>query len=416
MNNKKNIRKSFIQGLMEDKKEMAQTVKEATQETINAMLGDHVKKAINEAINANRYTVENVNMDDPNTQTLTDSAETNVEECNGKECGGKAIKECGVADLKQYLNEDGEYDLSTVEDDDERNRLIGMIAKDGDANFRVFKDGDSITISDGEENELILDIDDIEAADDGDELTGKEEDDEIEMEVEPDEEETEFEMEVDDEPAKDDDDDTEVVIATDSELDDIDDDEDYEIDTDEEEVEEPADDEENLDEISVHASAMPFHNADEDGKGIVGRTTMKNKIKSGAKEDVNENIKKKLNALMTENKELQAMSKKLNEWCKELALINASYGQIIGILAENSTSREEKTDIISRFSKVSSINECKELGDKIRKELNSTRSYAKNGEQVFESRKPLNESVQKAVSDDSFSKVKDLMDRVNAMK
>ena len=105
MNNKKNIRKSFIQGLMEDKKEMAQTVKEATQETINAMLGDHVKKAINEAINANRYTVENVNMDDPNTQTLTDSAETNVEECNGKECGGKAIKECGVADLKQYLKD-----------------------------------------------------------------------------------------------------------------------------------------------------------------------------------------------------------------------------------------------------------------------------------------------------------------------
>ena len=75
-------------------------------------------------------------------------------------------------------------------------------------------------------------------------------------------------------------------------------------------------------------------------------------------QDVNEAILMKANKIFTENKKLKNYLTKFKNVLQEAAVTNVSLGNIIKLISENATSKDEKQEIISRFGK-----ECKTVED-----------------------------------------------------
>lgn len=84
------------------------------------------------------------------------------------------------------------------------------------------------------------------------------------------------------------------------------------------------------------------------------------------------NIKRKANTIFMENKELKQIAEQFKDKLNEAVVINASLAKIIKLVTENTTTRDEKLDIVNRFNKVSTLNEGKELYNKISEELKRT--------------------------------------------
>lgn len=80
-------------------------------------------------------------------------------------------------------------------------------------------------------------------------------------------------------------------------------------------------------------------------------------------------IKKKANAIFKENKELRKIAEAIKGKLEEAIVVNSSLGNIIKLVTENSTTLEEKKDIIKRFDNVKTINEGKALYTTIAEEL-----------------------------------------------
>lgn len=82
-----------------------------------------------------------------------------------------------------------------------------------------------------------------------------------------------------------------------------------------------------------------------------------------------ENMKRKASAILAENKELKGFAKKISDKLNESVVINASLSKVLKLMTENSTTREEKLDIINRFNSVRTLDECKRLYNTISEEL-----------------------------------------------
>ena len=80
-------------------------------------------------------------------------------------------------------------------------------------------------------------------------------------------------------------------------------------------------------------------------------------------------INRQANTILAENKELKNIAAQLKERLNEAVLINASLAKVIKLVTENATSRDEKINILNRFDKVRSLNECKSLYNQISDEL-----------------------------------------------
>lgn len=89
-----------------------------------------------------------------------------------------------------------------------------------------------------------------------------------------------------------------------------------------------------------------------------------------------EAIKRKANKVFRENKELKAVAGKIKDKLEESYLLNYNLGRVVKIITENSTTREEKIDIVNRFSESKSIEESNRLYETISKELNSSKKTA----------------------------------------
>lgn len=89
-------------------------------------------------------------------------------------------------------------------------------------------------------------------------------------------------------------------------------------------------------------------------------------------------IKRKANAIFKENKELKSIADNLMKKIQESVLVNASLSNIIKLVLENATNREEKLDIIERFNRVKSIDECKSLYTTINEELKKSHEGINN--------------------------------------
>ena len=131
------------------------------------------------------------------------------------------------------------------------------------------------------------------------------------------------------------------------------------------------------------------------------------------------NLNRKASAIIAENKELKGFATKISEKLRESAVINASLAKVVRLMTENSTSKEEKDNIVNRFSKVETLEECNKLYETISEELKSRKS---TGGSKIPTDKPLTESKNNGAKetkmlDESEAKdVIDFMKRLNKVK
>ena len=132
-----------------------------------------------------------------------------------------------------------------------------------------------------------------------------------------------------------------------------------------------------------------------------------------------ENLSRKASAIIEENKELKGFASKISKKLQESAVINASLAKSVKLMTENSTTKEEKDNIIKRFSAVNTIEECNRLYETISEELKnrstSTGSKIASDKQLTESK---NNGVKETkMLDSSDAKdVLDFMTRLNKIK
>lgn len=127
----------------------------------------------------------------------------------------------------------------------------------------------------------------------------------------------------------------------------------------------------------------------------------------------NESILKKVNSILKENKELKKCLSDFKKCLQEAAVTNYSLGQIVKLITENTTSQDEKTEIIKRFTnEVSTIEQSKALYESIKRELKRDVVMEKYIDKQFiaEGSKKINETVIHKSSD--LLKSLGLMDRM----
>lgn len=92
---------------------------------------------------------------------------------------------------------------------------------------------------------------------------------------------------------------------------------------------------------------------------------------SGGEEDVvGESFMKRANKVLAENKELKSTLTDVMGSLKEAAVTNHNLGMIIKLISENSTTQDEKREIITRFSKeAKTVEASKNLYESIGREL-----------------------------------------------
>ena len=106
-----------------------------------------------------------------------------------------------------------------------------------------------------------------------------------------------------------------------------------------------------------------------DGRGTNGTNESQQRIAA---------IERQASAVLAENKELKDIAAQIKKQLNEAVLINASLAKVIKLITENATSRGEKINILNRFNKVQSLNECKNLYEQISSELKQAHSVKNN--------------------------------------
>lgn len=117
-------------------------------------------------------------------------------------------------------------------------------------------------------------------------------------------------------------------------------------------------------------------NGHEDGVEKNGRGTGDGYAMSESKQL--QAIKRQANAILAENKELKDIAAQIKEKLNEAVIINSSLAKVIRLVTENSTTRDEKINILNRFNKVQSLNESKALYNQISGELKNAHSVNNN--------------------------------------
>ena len=133
-----------------------------------------------------------------------------------------------------------------------------------------------------------------------------------------------------------------------------------------------------------------------------------------------ESLKRKFNVIANENKQLKEIAGEIKTRLAEACTINASLGKIIKLITENTTTRAEKIDIVSRFNDVKSVSETNKLYETISKELknahpiNNSVENAINGQQLSESKKTVVETSM--YQSDDLAATRDFMRRLDSIK
>ena len=134
----------------------------------------------------------------------------------------------------------------------------------------------------------------------------------------------------------------------------------------------------------------------------------------------NENFERKVKAIMAENRELKKIANEIKKRLQENVVVNASLGKIIKLMVENSTTKDEKVNILNRFNKVKSVNESKELYETISNELKSSRNgNAKPSisNQITEAKKTKQQIVESRVNESTdVQEMKDFINRLDKIK
>jgi hypothetical protein len=134
----------------------------------------------------------------------------------------------------------------------------------------------------------------------------------------------------------------------------------------------------------------------------------------------NESLRRKANQIFNENRQLRDIAEQIKERLQEACTINASLGKIIKLITENTTTRDEKIDIVNRFNDVRTISETNRLYETISRELKNSHPINNNVDKVINGQ--LSESRKRDIVETSMYQSDDLaatrnfMDRLNKIK
>lgn len=157
-----------------------------------------------------------------------------------------------------------------------------------------------------------------------------------------------------------------------------------------------------------NSSGRSARSASKGGKRVKGTTTPRY---SGAEEgNVSESLVKRMNAALRENEELKGGLKGLMEELRKVSVTNHNLAQIIKLVSENTTSQDEKKEIIARFrNEGKTIESSAALYETISRELKKSNkmSITEGASLTVESSSKVNETP--------IYKSKDMMDSLDLM-
>lgn len=450
------VRSEYIKKMMAESHNLEDKLKDVAQSTINSILEEKTNKNLRQILSEDEDSFSEEEVDDDVTLGSSDAsdeegASTDVDSTADDDSADDSEWD----DLEKYKDEDGEYDLRSM-DKDELVKVLKVMSPD-DAVRIVKNDDDTLTVTDesnDEEYELELDDD---MNDDMGEFG--DDDEEIEVEIGGDDD---F-----------DGDDEEIDIVSDNEDDDFDDE--FEVELDESNLgytdnyqkktamttpdnhepanpkstysmdggvptgtekpwvgpkkKSPYDDEVNegcenecgyieeggeFGKVYARTSGKQRRN-NSSGNGGQPYGSRHNSV-AGEYEDyegsVSESIKKKANQIFLENKQLKALMGKLQSQVNEAIVVNQSLANVIKIINENATTVNEKKDILRRFNECSTREESNKLYSVISEELKREGKTHSNVAGTINSQ--LSESRDRAVETPMF-KSQDLSDTLNFM-
>ena len=129
---------------------------------------------------------------------------------------------------------------------------------------------------------------------------------------------------------------------------------------------------------------------------------------------VNEELQKKVDTALAENKKLKETVAKVSKIMKEAVQVNVNLGHIVRLMVENTTTKAEKENIVKRFSNVKSNDEATALYESITNELKKANTTVINEEvKTTEQPKSINES--KIYASDEANDVLDMMRRMKML-
>lgn len=457
------VRSEYIKKMMAESHNLEDKLKDVAQSTINSILEEKTNKNLRQILSEDEDSFSEEEVDDDVTLGSSDASD---EEGTSIDADSTADDDSADGsewdDLEKYKDEDGEYDLRSM-DKDELVKVLKVMSPD-DAVRIVKNDDDTLTVTDesnDEEYELELDDDMNEFGDDDDDMG----------EFGDDDEEIEIEIGGDDDFGGDD-------VDGEEEIEIVPDDDEFEVELDEsnlgytdnyqkktamttpdnhepadpkstysmdggvptgtekpwvgpkkkspydDEVNEGCEDECGYIEEGGHTVTQNGPYSRGDGKtwtNDASHKTPRNGSRAGVKEkgtadnmysDVSESIKKKANQIFLENKQLKALMGKLQSQVNEAIVVNQSLANVIKIINENATTVNEKKDILRRFNECTTREESNKLYSVISEELKREGKTHSNVAGTINSQ--LSESRDRAVETPMF-KSQDLSDTLNFM-
>lgn len=458
------VRSEYIKKMMAESHNLEDKLKDVAQSTINSILEEKTNKNLRQILSEDEDSFSEEEVDDDVTLGSSDASDkegtsTDVDSTADDDSADDSEWD----DLEKYKDEDGEYDLRSM-DKDELVKVLKVMSPD-DAVRIVKNDDDTLTVTDesnDEEYELELDDDMNEFGDDDDDM-GEfgDDDEEIEVEIGGDD---------DDFGGDDVDGEEEIEIVPDD-----DDDDEFEVELDESNLgytdnyqkktamttpdnhepanpkstysmdggvptgtekpwvgpkkKSPYDDDVNegcenecgyieeggeFGKVYARTSGKQRRN-NSSGNGGQPYGSRHNSV-AGEYEDyegsVSESIKKKANQIFLENKQLKSLMGKLQSQVNEAIVVNQSLANVIKIINENATTVNEKKDILRRFNECTTREESNKLYSVISEELKREGKTHSNVAGTINSQ--LSESRDRAVETPMF-KSQDLSDTLNFM-
>lgn len=424
MNN--SIRNEYIQNLINEKDALKKKVNEMRDENIKDIVSEEVNKKLQQLISESEdedsYTEEE-EVEEPfvgddkeddktndDTSNETDDEENDetseVSDAEGIEDDKKGDDEDNVwNELEQYRDADGEFDLRGM-DKDSVVKVLKLISQDDVNGVRVYKNNsdDTIVLSDDDtDKQYVINLDDSQNAD----VDVSDTDDgmdescyEIEVNLNEDlgyttnyQKDSAMDVPSNDEPA----DSSETYSMDDGVPTGVEkpygkggqnmqpfdenvnegEEDEFEIEVDDEE---PVEEATNVGGFAVQNTTAKSHVPNSDGRSA------RNQSKGGEYRGTqhprytNEQIvriMKKADQIFNENKQLKSIVSELKNQINEAIVINYNMGRVIKLVTENSTSKEEKLDIIKRFDNVRTLQEAKDTFNIVESELKNPNRIAK---------------------------------------
>lgn len=446
------VRSEYIKKMMAESHNLEDKLKDVAQSTINSILEEKTNKNLRQILSEDEDSFSEEEVDDDVTLGSSDASDEEGTSIDADSTADDdSADDSEWDDLEKYKDEDGEYDLRSM-DKDELVKVLKVMSPD-DAVRIVKNDDDTLTVTDesnDEEYELELDDDMNEFGDDDEEIEfeiggdddfdGDDVDGEEEIEIVPDDDDDEFEVELDESNlGYTDNYQKKTAMTTPDNHEPADPKSTYSMDggvptgTEKPWVgpkkKSPYDDDVNegcenecgyieeggeFGKVYARTSGKQRRN-NSSGNGGQPYGSRHNSV-AGEYEDyegsVSESIKKKANQIFLENKQLKALMGKLQSQVNEAIVVNQSLANVIKIINENATTVNEKKDILRRFNECTTREDSNKLYAIISEELKREGKTHSNVAGTINSQ--LSESRDRAVETPMF-KSQDLSDTLNFM-